>query len=247
MTEAKALPDVQAILRNPRTRKIALTAAVLGAHAVLFVILAISQPRFIPPEVSPPILVELITPEPPPPPEPPRAVSREAGGGAPATPSRVRPTRPPPTPVEPELVSPPEPAPEPVQTIGASPTDSPNAGQGQGGQGTGTGSGIGTGSGAGSGAGRATLISAPPLGEIRRVQPRTGLGVRRVGRAEIRCRIRLDGRLEGCSVVREFPPGSRLGQAALQLSGLWRWRPPTDSAGRPQDNSEITVGVDFPP
>lgn len=247
MTEAQSLSTRWALLRHPRTRKAALAAAVLSGHALFFALLAISQPRFVPPELSPPILVQLIRPEPPPPPEPPRAVSREAGGGAPATPSRVRPTEPPPVPVEPELTPPPEPAPEPVQTVGAAPIDSPGEGRGQAGQGNGTGSGVGAGSGPGSGAGRAVLISAPPLAEIRRVQPRTGLGVRRVGRAELRCRIRLDGRLEGCSIAREYPPGSRLGQAALQLAGSWRWRPPTDAQGRPQDNTEITVGVDFPP
>ena len=247
MAETRSLSTLQDMLKRPRVRRAGMAAIVLGAHALFFAVLAISQPRFVPPEISPPILVELIRPEPPPPPEPPRAVSREAGGGAPATPSRVRPTEPPRTPVDPEIVSPPEPAPEPVQTVGASPTDSPNEGQGQGGQGTGTGSGVGAGSGAGSGAGRATLIAGPSERDIRRVQPRAGLGVRRVGRAELRCRIRLDGRLEGCSVAREFPPGSRLGQAALQLAGVWRWHPPTDSQGRPQDNTEITVGVDFPP
>ena len=247
MTEAQSLSTLSDLLKHPRARKAALAAAVVSAHGLFFVILALSQPRFVPPELSPPILVELIRPELPPPPEPPRAVSSEAGGGSPATPSRVRPTEPPPVPVEPELSPPPEPAPDPVQSIGAAPTNSPGEGRGQAGQGTGTGSGVGAGSGPGSGAGRAVLISGPGERDIRRVQPRTGLGVRRVGRAELRCRIRLDGRLEGCSVAREFPPGSRLGPAALELAGLWRWRPPTDSQGRPQDNTEITVGVDFPP
>lgn len=222
-------------------------AAVLGGHAVAFLLVALAQPRFAPPAMGPPIIVELIRPEPEPPPEPPREVSREAGGGSPATPSRVRPTVQPPEPIVPELTPPPEPAPEPVPTVGASPIDSPDEGRGQAGQGTGTGSGVGAGSGSGAGAGRAVLITGPSERDIRRVQPRTGLAVRRVGRAEIRCRIRLDGRMEGCSVTRELPPGSRLGQAALQLAGAYRWRPPTDGLGRPQDNTEIVVGVDFPP
>lgn len=247
MTEAQSLWTRWAMLRHPRARKAALAAAVVSGHALFFAALAISQPRFVPPELSPPILVELIRPEPPPPPEPPRAVSREAGGGAPATPSRVRPTEPPPRPIEPELVAPPEPAPEPVPTIGAAPTNSPGEGRGQGGQGTGTGSGTGVGSGAGAGAGRAVLVSGPSRDQIRRAQPRAGLAVRTVGRAEMRCRIRLDGRLDGCSVTREMPPGSRLGQAALTLAPFYRWRPPTDAEGRPQDNAEIVVGVDFTP
>lgn len=247
MTEAEPLSTSWALLRHPRARKAALAAGVVLAHGLVFAGLAISQPRFIPPELQPPILVELIRPQPPPPPEPPRAVSREAGGGSPATPSRVRPTEPPPEPVEPEILAPPEPSPEPVPTVGASPIDSPGEGRGQAGQGTGTGSGVGAGSGAGSGAGRAVLITGPSEQQIRRAQPRTGLAVRRVGRAEMRCRIRLDGRLEGCSVTREMPPGSRLGQAALTLAPFYRWRPPVDAQGRPQDNTEIVIGVDFPP
>lgn len=247
MTETSRKMAAPAVFRHPRVRKAGLAAAVVMAHAALFAGLILVQPRYAPPAPAPPILVELIRPEPPPPPEPPRPVSRQAGGGAPATPSRVRPTEPPPRPVEPELVAPPEPAPEPPPTIGASPVDTPNQGRGQGGQGTGTGSGIGPGSGPGSGAGRAVLISGPSRDDIRRAQPRTGLAVRRVGRAEMRCRIRLSGRLEGCSVTSEMPPGSRLGQAILSLAPTYRWRPPTDSQGRPQDNTEIVVGVDFPP
>ena len=238
---------VPAFLGHPRVRKAGLAAVVLLAHAALFAGLVLVQPRYAPPVAAPPILVELIRPEPEPPPEPPRAVSREAGGGAPATPSRVRPTEPPPRPVEPEIFAPPEPAPEPVTTLGAAPTNTPDEGRGQGGQGTGTGAGTGAGSGAGSGAGRAVLISGPSRDQIRRVQPRTGLAVRVVGRAEMRCRIRLTGRLEGCSVTRELPPGSRLGRAALTLADSYRWRPPTDGQGRPQDGTEIVIGVDFPP
>ena len=247
MTETTFEMSAPAFIRDPRTRKAALAATVLAGHAVLFAGLILVQPRYAPPIPAPPILVELIRPEPEPPPEPPRAVSRQAGGGAPATPSRVRPAEPPPREIEPEIFAPPEPAPEPVTTVGAAPVDTPDEGRGQGGQGAGTGSGIGAGSGSGSGAGRAVLISGPSLDQIRRAQPRTGLAVRRVGRAEMRCRIRLDQRLEGCFVTREMPPGSRLGQAALSLAPIYRWRPPTDGQGRPQDGSEIIIGVDFPP
>lgn len=247
MTEAQSLSTRWAFLRHPRTRKAALAAAVVSGHALFFAMLAISQPRFVRPALSSPILVELIRPEPLPPPEPPRAVSREAGGGSPATPSRVRPTEPPPVPVEPELSPPPEPAPAPVPTIGASPTNSPGDGRGQGGRGTGTGSGVGVGSGRGAGAGRAVLISGPTRDQIRSAQPRTGLAVRRVGEATMECRIRLDGAMEACRVTREQPPGSRLGQAALSLAHLYRWRPPTDSEGRPVDGSYIPITVIFPP
>ena len=242
------LPDLAALLDRRRLKKAGLIAAVTAAHVGLFAVILLTQPSVRLPPPMPPIEITLIQPEPPPPPpEPPRPVSPEAGGGAPAAPSVVHV---PPVvredPPEPAFVAPPEPAPEPEPVIGASPIESPQPGLGQGGQGTGTGSGVGAGSGPGSGAGRAVLVSGPTEAQIRRVQPRTGLGVRRVGRADLRCRIRLNGQLEGCVIAREFPPGSRLGRAALELAPYFRWRPPTQD-GQPLDNSEITVGVEFPP
>ena len=232
---------------RPVPRRVTLAAAVVVCHVLLISGLIGAGPRQPPQIPRPSIQIELIRPEPPLPPPP--SDDATTGGGAPATPSRVHvpPEPPPPEAPEPAFIAPPEPAPEPVTTIGASPVDTPDQGRGQGGQGTGTGSGVGAGSGPGSGAGRAVLLSGPSLDQIRRAQPRTGLAVRRVGRAEMRCRIRLDGRMEGCSVTREMPPGSRLGQAALSLAPHYRWRPPTDGQGRPVDNSDIIIGVDFPP
>lgn len=235
-------------LNRRRLRRAGVVGGVTLGHAAVLGLILLTQPRATPNPPLPPIKVSLIDVAPPePPPEPPRPVSREAGGGAPAAPSRVHvpPVRENPPP--PAFVAPPEPAPEPSLVIGASPIESPQPALGQGGQGTGTGSGVGEGSGPGSGAGRAVLVSGPSEAQIRRAQPRTGLAVRRVGRAEMRCRIRLDQRLEGCSVTREMPPGSGLGRAALSLAQFYRWRPPTDAAGRPQDNTEIVIGVDFPP
>jgi len=221
-------------------------AGVAVAHVVALGLLLLTQPRLVPP--LPPVVIDVELIPLTPPPEPPRPASAEAGGGAPATasnlhvPPEVRET-PDPLPVPP----PPTPAPEPTAVLGAAPESGPTAGLGQGGEGTGTGSGVGAGSGPGSGAGRATLISGPSRSQIRDAQPRTGLAVRVVGRAEMRCRIRLDQRLEGCSVTSETPPGSRLGRALLALAPSYRWRPPTDSYGRAQDNTEIVVGLNFDP
>ncbi|WP_296820717.1 energy transducer TonB [Brevundimonas sp.] len=248
MRSALAILDVKTpLLDRRRLKKAGVVAGVAAAHIGLFALVLLTQPTVRLPPPAPPIEITLITPDVPPPPEPPRPVSREAGGGAPAAPSVVHVPPVVRDPPPPAFVAPPEPAPEPPQVIGASPIQTTQPGLGQGGQGTGTGTGVGAGSGPGSGAGRAVLISGPTEAQMRRAQPRTGLAVRRVGRAEMRCRIRLDQRLEGCVVTREMPPGSRLGQAAVSLAPFYRWRPPTDAAGRPQDNTEIVIGVDFPP
>ena len=240
-------PMATGLLNDRRVQRSGIFALVTLAHVGFFALIAMARPPFVAPVIPPPIEVILIRP-PEPPPEPPRVVSAEAGGGAPAAPSRIHSPPevfdpPDPLPIPPT----PEPAPEPSPSPATAPTASPTPGLGQNGQGTGTGSGTGAGSGPGSGAGRATLISGPNRDQIRRAQPRTGLAVRVVGRVEMRCRIRLDGRMEGCSVTREMPPGSRLGQAALSLAPAYRWRPPTDAYGRPQDNTEIIVGLDFAP
>lgn len=235
------------LLNDRRIQRGGAFVVVMLAHAGFFALLALARPTFVPPVIPPPIEVQLIHP-PEPPPEPPRPVSAEAGGGAPASLSRIHTPpeifeTPDPLPIPPT----PEPAPEPSLSPGAAAAPSPTPGLGQGGQGTGTGSGTGAGSGPGSGAGRAVLISGPSRDQIRRAQPRTGLAVRVVGRAEMRCRIRLDQTLEGCTVTSETPPGSRLGRALLTLAPNFRWRPPTDAYGRPQDNTEIVVGQDFTP
>lgn len=239
---------------SSKTRRRALArisaAGVVGLiHVGLFLLLGQVQTdrRFVPP--NPPIIVELVRPEPAPeplpPPPPPRTPSPAMGGGAPAAPSVVRPARPRPVQPPPEVTAPPRPAPEQPLVIGAAPTPSATPGPGQGGQGAGQGGGIGSGVGPGSGDGRFRLLRGPTLGDLRRLHPPEAFRQRTGGRATLSCRIRLDTRLEACRVVDETPPGMGFGQAALAASVYFRFQPPTRN-GQPVDGQEVPVVVLWP-
>ncbi len=231
---------------SPRRRRLversAIMAGVALAHGVLLVLIGQVRPGEVP-AVPPLINVELVRPEvvePPPPPVPP---ARTAGGGAPAAPSRVRPPLTPPT-TPPEIIAPPTPAPEQPLVVGTSSDPVPEAGPGRGQQGTGSGTGSGPGSGAGAGSSPPRLITGPSIAQIRASHPPEALRRGRSGRGEIRCRIRLDTRLEGCVVVSESPAGQGFGQAALQVSSYFRFQPPVED-GAPQAGESVTFGVDF--
>ncbi|HEY1072291.1 energy transducer TonB [Brevundimonas sp.] len=237
---------------KPTTRRRILArssvAGVVGLiHLGLFALLGHVQAerRFIPP--NPPIIVDLVRPEPipEPPPPPPRTPSPTAGGGAPSAPSIVRPARPRPVQPPPEVTAPSRPAPDQPLAIGVAPTPSAAPGPGQGGQGAGQGGGIGSGVGRGAGEGRFRLLRGPTMGELRRLHPPAAFRQRTGGRATLSCRIRLDTRLEACRVVEEAPPGMGFGQAALEASVYFRFQPPTRD-GAPVDGQEVPVTVLWP-
>ena len=231
----------QAASVDPRIRAVAV-AGVLGLHAGLLSLLALQTPDLA--HRSPaPIMVELIRPEPPLRPPPP-ADDPTTGGGAPATPSRVHtPREPPPdAPLNP-IVAPLEPANAPAPQIGAAPNQT-GEGLGQGGEGEGLGSGIGPGDGNGAGAVPPRLIRAPERAELRALHPPQALRARQGGTASIRCRIRTDGTLEGCSTVRESPPGHGFGVAAERAAPYFRFEPPHIN-GRRVGGQEVILRVEF--
>lgn len=191
-------------------------------------------------------LVRLPPPIPPPPPVSPPAPTPKAGGGAPAATSRIHVPPPPRPEVKPELPAPVAPAPEPELVVGVAPIATPEPGMGLGGQGGGTGTGVGIGSGPGSGgSGPPRIVRGPSQADLARVYPRQARPVGRPGAAQLRCRIRLDTRLDRCQVVNEEPPGQGFGAAALEASAYFRFTPATRN-GRPVEDGEITIGVDFP-
>ena len=222
-------------------------AGVVGLiHIGLFALLGQVQAerRFTPP--NPPIIVELIPPEPVAPPPPPiRTPSPTAGGGAPSAPSVVRPARPRPVQPPPEITAPPRPSPEQPLAVGVAPSPTPTPGPGQGGQGAGEGGGIGSGVGRGSGDGRFRLLRGPTMGELRRLHPPAAFRQRLGGRATLSCRIRLDTRLEACRIIDESPPGMGFGPAALEASVYFRFQPPTRD-GAPVAGQEVPVAVLWP-
>ncbi|WP_295167947.1 energy transducer TonB [uncultured Brevundimonas sp.] len=226
--------------RLRRWRMAGIFVAVAAAEIGLFLLLGqVRGPARTPVVEPPPFEVVLYDPPPPISNEPP---APETGGGAPAAPSVIHTPPPPPKERPREVPAPPVKAPEPAPVVGVAPAPSPQPGFGQGGQGTGSGSGVGSGSGPGSGSTGPRLVAGPTIGQIRANHPP---GARsRYGRVELSCVIRLDSRLDGCRVVQETPPGLGFGAAGLQVSGYFRFQPPTED-GRPVEGQRVTVGVDF--
>lgn len=237
MTE-KPIPD------RRRLRWIGLAGVVVAGHLGVGLWVARTQPSIPQPILAPPLSVIMLQPflPPPPPPPPPARPATADGGGRPSAPSIIRPTPNPTRP--PEVTAPPRPAPEQPLVIGNAPTESPTPGPGQGQQGTGTGTGSGDGDGPGVG-GRAQFVRGPSQREIIARYPPAARAARMDGQVEVRCRVRLDQRLEACRVVRETPAGQGFGPAALQVAeSAFRFRPPVRD-GRPVDGAEVTVGVAF--
>lgn len=143
-------------------------------------------------------------------------------------------------------IAPPTPAPEPELKVGMAPRTDPAPGMGQGGQGDGRGTGIGSGDGPGQGSGP-RFVRGATNGEMLSLMPRELQ--RRRGRASsaVHCLIRADTRLESCQVVSEQPAGMGYGPIAIRVvETYFRFRPPTDGAGRPIEGQGVTLTIDFP-
>lgn len=190
---------------------------------------------------------------PPPPVPPPHAPRRRAGGSPASAPKRARPASPrpqprrapsprvlPPTPVEPLPIPPPVLA-APVGSAPASPVTGAGASAGTGAQGVGAGSG--PGGPGGSGLTDPDWMDWPQGDEVDRRYPRAAYEAGRGGSVVLRCRERTDGRVDGCRVLSQTPPGEGFGRAALDLSRFFRFRP-LRIDGRPAETT-ITIPYDF--
>lgn len=230
-----------------RLGKPGVIAAVAAAHVVGMAWLgrvgAPAEQRLDPPIIE----VELVRPPPPvPPPVSPPAPTPKAGGGAPAAASRIHVPPPPRPEVKRELPAPVATAPEPERVVGVAPVATPDPGMGLGGQGGGTGTGVGPGSGPGSGGSAPPrIVRGPSQADLARAYPAQARPAGRPGGAQLRCRIRSDTRLAHCRVMSEEPAGQGFGAAALEASAYFRFTPAIRD-GRPVEDGEITIGVDFP-
>lgn len=226
-------------------RRLAVGAGVALAHMGLFVMLAMTQASPSPYTASV-IDIQLVPPVVVPPPPVPKPVppSPRAGGGAPAAPSRVH-TPPTPKPVIPELPAPIAQAPKPEIVVGAADVATPTPGPGQGGEGRGIGTGVGDGDGPGSGGTPPMIIRRATPAEILSVVPQAARRARQAGRAAVNCVIRVDQQLDDCRIVDQNPPGFEFGQAALNATRFFRYRPPMTASGRPIEGQRVTVFVLF--
>jgi TonB family protein len=64
------------------------------------------------------------------------------------------------------------------------------------------------------------------------------------GRADMRCRIAVDGSLVDCEVIKETPEGEGFGSAALKTVGYFRMRPSAPD-GRSLAGSFVTFALRF--
>jgi TonB family protein len=86
-----------------------------------------------------------------------------------------------------------------------------------------------------------------PTGEdLYRYYPYFARVLRKEGRATVRCRVAVSGRVEDCVVVSEDPRGWGFGKATLAMSKDFPMRPATVD-GQPVGDGEVTIPIHFAP
>lgn len=176
-------------------------------------------------------------------PHPSPVVSPDAGGGASSAPSTVHRTENPRVETA-ELTAPIQPAVVQPLVVGVGAIESPTPGRGQGGTGDGTGLGDGVGPGTGGGL-AAVLIAGPAEAVITRDVQHASLMASDQTHVVMRCRIRLNRKLDGCRVIAEHPQPSGYRTTALMRATEFRFRP-AERGGRAVDGLPIVVALAFP-
>jgi protein TonB len=80
--------------------------------------------------------------------------------------------------------------------------------------------------------------------QLMRAYPDRALRNQVTGSATLRCLVRIDGGLSGCSVLSETPGGQGFGRAAMSLSRYFRMNPGAVD-GQAIDGAQVNVGVRF--
>lgn len=221
-------------------------AAVVGVgliHVALIAAFALGR-RDLPPEVFQPPAFDILMMRLPPTPAP---VDTQAGGGAPATASRVRRAFDPPV----EKVEAPAPlvqGPLPALEVGLAAVPTIEPGMGLGGLGTGQGEGVGEGDGAGAGRGTGPILVSGPKGATMTANV-SAASLRGLpgSYAVLQCYIRVGrDRLEDCRVREEHPSGEGVGRAAILKAEEFRYRAPS-RIGRFSGRHRQVIAVGFPP
>ncbi len=83
-----------------------------------------------------------------------------------------------------------------------------------------------------------------PDGRSARYYPPRAQALGRKGSAVIKCVVTDTGSVDHCVVVSEDPPGYGFGEAALQMSCLFKMKPKTPD-GRAVSGAEVTIPLKF--
>jgi protein TonB len=222
-------------LLDNRKRAIGLSVAVAINALLLALLLTLSHGLSAPPPGRPGLTTFDVTPPPPPSPPPdtrPAGAAAPPSRGATEAPSPPNPPRPLPSP------TPAQPAIDAGTHSASGAGAAAGSGAGQGGQGSGSGSG---GSGAGAGAG-----VTPPVhvsGALTNADyARSGVPRGTNGTVFIAFRVRSDGRVDRCRVVRSSGNATIDRETCRLVERRFRFRPARDAAGRAID---FTLQTDF--
>ena len=224
-------------LLDNRSRAIGI-AATIGINALLLVLLLTLSHGLLPASLRAPGLTTFDITQPPPP-APPPPDTKPAGAAAP--PSRGA-TKAPSPPNPPHPLPKPTPA-QPAVDIGSAAASgagsAAGSGAGQGGQGNGSGSGAG-GNGTGSGAATPPVHIAGALSDAD--YKRSGVPKGAGGTVVIAFRVRSDGGVDRCSVVRSSGYAVIDAATCRLVQQRFRFRPAQDASGRAVD---YTLRTDF--
>jgi protein TonB len=214
-------------LLDDRRRALGLAGAIaihLGAIAVL----ALLAPKLPVPPAAEPGLVAVSLDDPPPP-SPPPAEPAEQGAAAPPSRGASEAPSPPPPPAPLARPTPAEPAIDLGSQQARGVGDSPGAGSGEAGEGSGTGAGVGgTGTGSGAPTPPVRIAGALTNADYRRTRPPAGAA----GTVTVSYRVRADGLVDRCTVLRSSGFEALDGATCRLIERRFRYDPARDAAGR---------------
>ena len=207
-------------------------AGTIAVHGLVVAVLLLFSPHFAPPPAPEPGLVAVDLTEPPSPPPPPPPDDVEQGAAAPPSRGIAELPSPPPPPAPLARPTPAEVAVDPGSGQSSGLGAAPGSGAGQGGEGNGSGAG-------GAGSGRGAGLVMPPQriegaltnADYRRARaPEDAAGTVLVG-----FRVRSDGRVDRCSVIRSSGYAEFDEATCRLIEQRFRFRPARDESGRAVD------------